>query len=127
MPKYTTQDIRNISLLGQGAAGKTTLIEALLHQTGAISAPGIIEKKNTVCDFDPEEKEHQHSLNSALVSCDHAGHHINLIDTPGMIEFSGHALASLAAVETAAVVVTAQHGVDVIARRIMERASERKL
>jgi len=127
VPKYTTQDIRNISLLGQGAAGKTTLIEALLHQTGAISVPGIIEKKNTVCDFDPEEKEHQHSLNSALVSCDHAGHHINLIDTPGMIEFSGHALASLAAVETAAVVVTAQHGVDVIARRIMERASERKL
>ncbi len=127
MPKYSTQDIRNIALVGQGASGKTTLVEALLAQTGAVKSPGSIEKQNTVCDFDPEEKEHQHSLNSAVVSCDHAGHHINLIDTPGMLEFSGHALTALAAVETVAVVMTAQHGVDMVARRLMERAAERKL
>ena len=127
MPKYTTQDICNIALAGQGASGKTTLVEALLHQTGRIQSAGSIEKKNTVCDFDPEEKEHQHSLNSSIVSCDHAGHHINLIDTPGMLEFSGHALSALPAVETVAVVMTAQHGVDMVARRIMERAAERKL
>ena len=127
MPNYTTQDIRNIALAGQGASGKTTLVEALLHRTGMIQSPGSIEKKNTVCDFDSEEKEHQHSLNSAVVSCDHGGHHINLIDTPGMIEFSGHALSALTAVETVAVVMTAQHGVDMVARRIMERAADRKL
>ena len=60
------------------------------------------------------------------MSCEHAGHHINLIDTPGMIEFSGHALAALGAVETVAVVMTAQHGVDMVARRLMERAADRK-
>ena len=127
MPKYTTEDIRNIAFAGQSGSGKTTLIEALLHQTGAIQSLGSIEKKNTVCDFDPEEKEHQHSLNSAIVSCDHGGRHINLIDTPGMPEFSGHALAALTAVETVAVVVTAQAGVDMAARRMMERAVDRKL
>tara|TARA_B100000315_G_scaffold255359_1_gene298530 strand:+ start:6868 stop:8913 length:2046 start_codon:yes stop_codon:yes gene_type:complete len=127
MPNYTTQDIRNIAFVGEGASGKTTLIEALLHQTGMIQNLGSIEKKNTVCDFDLEEKEHQHSLNSAIVSCDHAGHHINLIDTPGMIEFSGHALSVLTAVETVAVVITAQHGINMVARRIMERAATRKL
>ena len=56
MPKYATDAIRTIALVGHGAAGKTTLAEALLHKAGAIPAPGSVEKGTTVCDFDPLER-----------------------------------------------------------------------
>ena len=67
MPKYTTQDIRNLALLGHGAAGKTTLAEAMLYAAGAIAHIGEVEKGNTVCDYEAEEKTHRHSLISAEI------------------------------------------------------------
>ena len=63
---HTTESIRNIVLTGHGAAGKTTLVESVLHHAGKLTAPGAVEKGNTVCDFDPQEKAHQHSLDAAL-------------------------------------------------------------
>ena len=68
MSKYATEAIRSIALVGHGAAGKTSLAEALLHATGAIPAKGSVDKGNTVCDFDPQEKDDGHSLNSAIVN-----------------------------------------------------------
>ncbi len=127
MPSYSTADIHNLALVGQGGAGKTLLIEALLHRAGAINTPGTIERGSTVCDFDPEEKEHQHSLASAVASFDYQGRLINLIDTPGYPDFLGQAYAALEAVETAAVVIDAQAGVDTVTRRMMARASDEKL
>jgi len=56
MPNYTTESIRTIALVGHGAAGKTSLAEALLHAAGSIQQKGLVEKGNTVCDFDPLEK-----------------------------------------------------------------------
>lgn len=127
MPKYTTKDIRNVAVVGHAGSGKTMLVEALLAKSGAIGSMGTIERGSTVCDFDPEEKEHQHSLNSAVTSLDHDGAHVNLIDTPGMPDFIGHALASLPAVETAAVVIDAARGIEMVTRRVMDRAKDRKL
>ena len=124
---YTSDDIRNIALIGHGASGKTTLTEALLLQTGRIGSAGSVEKGNTVTDFDPLEKEHQHSLDLAVVNFDHAGSHINLIDTPGFPDFIGPAISALSAVETAAVVVNAQTGIETVTRRMMEHAAERGL
>ena len=126
MPGYSTRDIRNIVVAGHTHSGKTTLVDALLHKAGAIGAVGDVTRGTTVCDFDKEEKEHQHSLNSAVVSLEHAGKHVNLIDTPGMPDFISHALCSFPAVETIAVVVNAANGVEMMTRRIMERAAERK-
>jgi len=127
MAKYTTEDIRNIALVGHGGAGKTTLAEALLHKAGAIGEVGAVEKGDTVCDFEDEEKHHQHSLSAAIVHMDFHGRHINLIDTPGYPDFMGHAIGSLPAVETAAVVIDANAGIEMMTRRMLERAAERKL
>ena len=127
MAGYTTESIRNIALVGHGAAGKTTLVEAILYQAGRTTAPGSVEKGNTVCDFDPLEKLYQHSLDAAVVSLDHADAHINLIDTPGFPDFLGQTIAMLPAVETAAAVINAQTGIESVTQRMMERAAERQL
>ena len=127
MPEYTTDDIRNVALVGHGAAGKTTLAEALLAHAGVIGAPGSVTRGTSVCDFEPQEKEHRHSLYSAVASFDHGSRHVNLVDTPGYPDFLGRALPVLAAVETAAVVVDAKQGIQMVTRRMMEAAAQRGL
>ena len=127
MASYSTEDIRNIALVGHSGSGKTTLIESMLHRSGAISSAGTVEKGNTVSDFDAQEKAYIHSLNSTVVSMDYHGGHINLIDTPGYPDFMGRALAVLPAVETCAVVINAQTGIEMITRRMMDIAKDRGL
>ena len=122
MPAYTTGDIRNIALVGHAAAGKTLLSERLLHATGTIGAMGEIVRGSTVSDHDPQEKSHQRSLSSSVMHTSHDGRHINIIDTPGYPDFLGHALSTLPAVETAAVVVDARTGVQTVTRRMMGSA-----
>ena len=126
MVSYTTESIRNIALAGHATAGKTTLVESILHRAGKLSTPGAVEKGNTVCDFDPQEKIHQHSLDAALTNLDYQDTHINLIDTPGFPDFIGQAIAVLPAVETVAVVINAQTGIEAVTQRMMERAAERR-
>ena len=127
MPEYTTDDIRNVALVGHGGGGKTTLAEALLAYAGVIGAQGSVTNGSSVCDFDPQEKEHQHSLYTAVASFDHGSRHVNLVDTPGYPDFLGRAMPVLAAVETAAVVVDARQGVQMVTRRMMEAAAQRGL
>ncbi|MCB1571979.1 MAG: 50S ribosome-binding GTPase, partial [Xanthomonadales bacterium] len=86
---HSTDGIRNIALAGHAGAGKTTLVEALLLAGGVIQTAGTIERGSTVSDFDPMEKERQHSVQATLVSIDHGDCHINLIDTPGYSDFRG--------------------------------------
>ncbi len=127
MASYSVSDIRNIAFLGHGGAGKTTLVEQLLHDAGAIGAVGAVEKGNTVCDHEEEEKHHGHSLSSAVVHFDFHGRHVNLIDTPGYPDFMGQAMSALPAVETVAVVIDAHAGIEMMTRRMMDRAAQRKL
>ncbi len=127
MPKYTTESIRTVALVGHAGSGKTTLAEALLHQAGAIGAPGTVERGTTVSDFDPLEKSHQHSLNSSLLHLEHRDTRVHLIDTPGSPDFLGQALAALDAVETAAIVINAQNGIELATSRMMQWAVKRKL
>lgn len=124
---YTTENIRNIAMVGHSGSGKTLLTEALLYKSGKISAQGSIEKGTTVSDFDPLEKEHLRSLDTSLVGFDYKSAKVNLLDTPGFSDFLGHAFGVLPAVENALIVVNAQTGVEPVTVRMMERAQDRGL
>lgn len=126
MLHYHTQDICNLALVGQSGAGKTTLTERLLWQAGVINHLGAVDKGNTVSDFLPLEKEHGHSLAAAVVSLDHNGKHINILDTPGKPDFFGHTFSVLPAVETIAVVIDAHTGIDMVTRRMLDSAASLK-
>jgi len=127
MPSYSTAEIRNVLIAGHGASGKTTLTDAMLFAAKAVTRKGSTAEGSSVSDFEKEEKEHKHSIYSSVVHLDHAGTRINLIDTPGSPDLIGVALACLPAVETVAVVVNAQNGVEVVTRRILEAARDRNL
>src|SRR5215203_4075164 len=127
MPSYTTGDIRNVLLVGHGGSGKTTLADALLSASGTIKHKTSVLDGTSVSDFEKEEKEHKHSIYSAVLHCDYNGKRINLIDAPGSPDLIGAAIACLPAVETVAVVVNAQSGVEVVTRRMMEAAKAQNL
>jgi elongation factor G len=124
---FAPEDLRTIALVGPAGSGKTSLIESLLHRAGAIGSPGSIERGSTVCDFDPLEKQHRHSIRSAVAHLEWLGARVHMLDTPGTPDFVGEALCALEAVETAVLVVNAQYGIDPVARRIMQWAEQRRL
>ena len=105
MPKYRTQDIRNIALVGHSGSGKTTLAEALLVKSGVKGEAGTIERGSTTMDHDPLERKFQYTLDSAIANLDHKGMHLNLIDTAGTPDFRGPTLAAMTAVETTALAI----------------------
>lgn len=127
MNRTATADLRSVVLVGHGAAGKTTLAEALLAAAGAITSRGSVERGNTVCDFDPLEKTFGHSIASAVASFSWQGRQVQLIDTPGYPDFAGQAIAGLAGADTALVVINAQAGIELSTERMMRRAGERGL
>jgi elongation factor G len=127
MGGIATDSIRAAALVGHAGCGKTLLTETLLHKAGAITAPGTIERGTTVCDFDPLEKEHQHSLYATPVHFEHNATRIHLIDTPGLPDFLGQAMSSLQAVDTVIAVVNAQTGIELTTSRMMNWAAKCEL
>ncbi|MBU6258570.1 MAG: elongation factor G [Burkholderiales bacterium] len=119
--------IRTLALVGAAAGGKTSLAEALLLKSGAITTPGTLERGSTVSDFDLLERKMQHSLNASVMHLHHAGTRIHLIDTPGSPDCLGQSLPALEAVETAAIVINAAVGIEPMAVRMMEYAATRHL
>lgn len=125
MTPTSVRDIRNLSLLGQSGSGKTTLLEKLLATAGTIGAAGSVDKGDTVSDFDPQEKALGHSLNASLAHLEWAEHWVNILDTPGLPDFLGRALATLPAVETAVVVINAAAGIETLTRKVMELSADK--
>lgn len=107
MSKYKVDDIRNIALVGHGAAGKTTLADTLLHKAGAVDRRGSVDDGTSVSDYDDEEKKRHISIDTSLLHAEHKGKQLHLLDTPGYPDFVGGALEALSAVETAVVVISA--------------------
>jgi len=124
---HSTKNIRNIAVVGHAGSGKTTLIEALLEKSGAIKSAGSVDKGTTVCDYTDQEKRLQHSLEASMCHLEIDGTFINLLDTPGYPDFMGRALSVLPAVDTVAIVVNAQTGVELVTQRMMDFSAQRKL
>ncbi len=122
MSNHSTESIRNLALLGHSGAGKTTLLEALLVKTGMLGEAGSLERGTTVSDHGPLEKEYQHSLYSAVTGMEFEGIHINMLDTPGLVDFRGQALPAMDAADTSAIVINAQNGIELATRRMLRRA-----
>lgn len=124
MNDYKVDDVRNVALVGHGAVGKTTVADLLLFQSGMTPRLGSVDEGTSLLDTDEEEIDHRISIASTLVHFDHAGHHINLIDTPGYPDFIGQVSGALRAVETALILLNAGHGVEINAMRVSRMAQE---
>ena len=113
MKNYPTENIRNIVLVGHGGAGKTSLAEALLFQSGATTRLGKITEGNTVTDFDEEEIRKGISVSTALAPVEWDDHKINVLDAPGYADFIGDLRAAMRVADLAVFVVSAVEGLEV--------------
>ena len=113
MPGIDIRKIRNVALLSHGGSGKTSLAEALLFSTKAITRMGAVENGNTVSDYEPEEIKRVSSTQTSLITCMNNGHKINLLDTPGYEDFRGEVVSALRVTEGAIILVSAVASVEV--------------
>jgi len=124
MPKYTTRDIRNVVTVGHGGVGKTTLLDQVLFKAGAVTRAGSVNEKNSVFDFEDEEKERQSSIFSSMAFCSWKGAEINLINTPGYSDFVGGATMGLDASDLAMITIAAPQGIELNTRKMWAAAGK---
>lgn len=127
MSQFRTDQIRNIVLVGHGAAGKTTLADQLLFRAGVGTRAGSVDDGTSQLDVDDEERQRHFSISSAMVHFDHHGRRVNVIDTPGYPDFVGQAISALCAAETAVIVINSAAGIEANTRRTFELAGQAHL
>ncbi len=127
MKTYDARDIRNVLLVGHGSAGKTTLLEAMLFSSGAITRMGRVEDGNTVSDHDPEEIRKGISVSLSMAPVEWGGVKINVLDAPGYADFVGDLRSGIRAADAVLVVVSAVDGVEVQTEVAWELAVEQGL
>jgi elongation factor G len=113
MKTYQTDQIKTIALLGNSGSGKTTLAEAMLFNGGVIERRGTIDGKNTVSDYRPIEHENGNTIFSTILYTEFQDKKINILDTPGLDDFSGGVISSLYAADCAVMTINVQNGVEV--------------
>ena len=119
--------IRNVAVLGHRGSGKTSLVEALLFQAGAVNRLGYVGEGTTVADYDDDEKRRSLSISCSVCHAEWHDRRLNIIDTPGDPSFQGDALGPLRVVEGAVIVVSGVAGVEVSTDRFWRRAAERAM
>jgi elongation factor G len=124
MAEVQTEAIRNVILLGNSGTGKTQLAEALLHKAGATTRLGTSDEKNTLSDFEPEEKDRQASIFTSVMNLKWKGAHVNLLDAPGYADFFGAAIWGMVPADTAVLVLGAPNAADIHSRRLFQKAGE---
>lgn len=125
--QYAPERIRNVGLFSHGGAGKTTLTEAFLFATGAISRLGRVEDGTTVSDWDPDEHKRRISILLSIVPIEWRNHKINLLDTPGYFDFAAEVRSALRVVDAALILMDATVGVEVGTEQVWELAEARGL
>ncbi|NLJ70290.1 MAG: elongation factor G [Clostridiaceae bacterium] len=124
MKSYPANKIKNITFMGHGGSGKTTVIEAMLFNSGAIQRMGKVESGNTVTDFDVEEKRRGISTNTSYAACEWKDNKFNLIDTPGDFDFLGEQMLGMQVGDVVLLVAAAKDGVAVGAEKAIRLASQ---
>src|SRR5436853_4662301 len=125
MRVYKTAEIRNVAVVGHGASGKTSLVDALAFVAGTSKRHGSVKDGTALTDYTPDEIERKYSINLALGVAEWMNTKINLIDTPGYLDFTGEALAGVWASDGAVVVVSATGGVEVGTEKVWDYAEQR--
>lgn len=127
MKQYEANKIFNIALAGHGSCGKTSLAEAMIYLSGASDRLGKIEDGNTVLDFDPEEIKRKVSVVSSVAPIEWKGNKINIIDTPGLLDFQGGLYEGMRAADTAVIVVSGKNGVNIGTEKAVKLAEKQGL
>ena len=127
MKVYTAEQIRNVALISHVGAGKTSLIDAALYDSGAATRQGKVDEGSSIADYDPDELKRTMTLHTKVLPVEWKNSKINFIDTPGYADFVGEVKAGLRVADAALVVVTAEKGVEVGTELTWQYADERKL
>jgi len=127
MPASKAENIRNIVLLGHGGSGKTTLGEAMLHESKVTSRLGSVDDGTSHLDHTDIEKDRKHSVDPAMAYFDHAGTTINVIDAPGYPDFIGGAISASGGADIGVIVISAPAGLEVNTRRMFKLAQTNKM
>ena len=126
MREYGSSEIRNVAVVGHGASGKTTLVDALAFVSGSSKRHGSVRDGTALTDYSPEEVDRKYSINIGCAYAEWMDTRINLIDTPGYLDFQGDAIAGLAAADGALCVIGSTSGVEVGTERMFREAMLRK-
>lgn len=113
MKEYSTENIRNMAIIGHGGSGKTILSDAILFNSGVVTRIGKIEDGSTISDYRPDELDRQISINSTLLSTEFQNVKLNILDTPGFTDFTGEVLSSLRVADSALLLLKSVEGVEV--------------
>jgi elongation factor G len=127
MRTYKTREIRNVAVLGHGASGKTSLVDALAFVAGTSKRHGSVKDGTALTDYTADEIERKYSINLAMAMAEWMDAKINLIDTPGYLDFTGEALAGVWAADGAVIVVSATGGVEVGTEKVWDYCDQRAL
>ena len=127
MKVYRAEQIRNVALISHVGAGKTSLIDAVLFDSGAVTRQGKVDDGTSVVDYDPDEIKRRMSLNVKVLPVEWQNHKLNFIDTPGYADFVGEVKAGLRVADAALVVISAEKGVEVGTELSWQYADERSL
>jgi elongation factor G len=127
MTIYKSEKMRNIALLGHNASGKTSLVEAMLFDTGAVNRLGRVDDGTSNSDWDDEERRRRMSVNLSLIPCEWQGYKLNMLDTPGYMDFVGEVISGVRVADAAVVVIDSVGGVEVGTEQVWHYADAQHL
>ena len=127
MKPYDAEHVFNVALVSHGGAGKTSLVEAMLFRSGAITRLGSVEEGNTTSDFDPDEVKRGMSVSLAVAPAEWQSSKINLLDTPGYADFFGEVVEAARVADAGIVVVDGVSGTQVGTEQVWRALDERSL
>jgi elongation factor G len=123
MTVYPTENIRNVAVVGHSHTGKTSLVSALLYNSGAVNRLTKVDEGNTITDFDEDEQDRKITINTAVAHIEHRGAKVNLIDTPGYGIFTTDALQGLRVADAALLMISAVAGIEVQTEKMWKSAA----